>query len=367
MGIFEIVSSMGHEQVVFCSDQESGLRAIVAIHDTSIGPALGGCRFWDYKNEEDAIIDVLRLSKGMTYKAAVTGLPLGGGKAVIIGNPQKLKSEKLFRAFGRFVDGLNGRYITAEDVNVRPEDINHVAKETKYVSGISQTEHGSGDPSPITALGVFSGLKAAVHYKLKTDSLKGVRVAVQGVGAVGRSLAQQLFEAGAELTIADIDLEATKRVAEKCNAKIMDPFEIHGADVDVFAPCALGGGLNDHTIPAIRAKIIAGAANNQLLEEKKHGEMLMSRGILYAPDYAINAGGLINVCHELMGYNKDKAISQTLGIYNTLLSVFESSEREKIPTWEATNKIAESRIEAARKTTPRLSNTFNNQSWIQRS
>ena len=366
MGIFTIASEMGHEEVVFCSDPESGLKAIVAIHDTSIGPALGGCRFWDYRNEEEAITDVLRLSRGMTYKAAVAGLPLGGGKAVIMGNPQKLKSEQLFRAFGKFVQGLNGRYITAEDVNVRPDDINFVAKETKYVAGVTSSSHGSGDPSPVTALGVFSGLRAAVKYKLKTDSLKDVRVAVQGVGAVGKSLVHQLSEAGAKVVVADINKEAAKIVAETYKAKLMDPFEIHGADVDVFAPCALGGILNDQTIPAIKAKIIAGAANNQLLEEKKHGFMLMEKGILYSPDYVINAGGLINVCHELKGYNRDKALSEALGIYNTLLHVFETSEAQSIPTWEASNHIAEVRVQEARGKNPRMTHTFNNQTWIHR-
>jgi len=366
MGIFNIAAEMGHEQVVFCSDTQTGLKAIIAIHDTSIGPALGGCRFWDYRSEEEAITDVLRLSKGMTYKAAVAGLPLGGGKAVIIGNPQKLKSEQLFRAFGRFIQGLDGRYITAEDVNVRPEDINWVAAETKYVAGVSHTSSGSGDPSPVTALGVFSGLRAAVKYKLKTDSLKGLRVAVQGVGAVGKSLVQQLCEAGAIVTLADINTESAKKVAESCGATVMDPFEIHGAEVDIFAPCALGGILNDQTIPAIKAKIIAGAANNQLLDEKKHGQMLLERGILYSPDYVINAGGLINVCHELKGYNRDQAISEAKGIYKTLLDVFETAEKAGVPTWEASNHIAEKRVEEARKLHPRMSHTFNNQNWIHR-
>ena len=364
MEIFESLSNMGHEQVVFCHDKETQLKAIIAIHDTTLGPALGGCRFWDYKSEEEAITDVLRLSRGMTYKAAVAGLKLGGGKSVILGDPDKLKSEALFKAFGRFVQNLNGRYITAEDVNVRVSDMDAVATQTQYVTGISSRPGGSGDPSPITALGVFFGLKAAVKHKLNTDSLKGIRVAVQGIGSVGRNLCEYLHAEGAELTIADINEAEVKALATKLNAKTTSPDTILAADVDVLAPCALGAILNDKTIPTLKAKVIAGGANNQLLDEEKHGKALLDLGILYSPDYVINAGGLINVAHELKGYDRDAAKGDTQSIYDTMLEVFEIADKESIPTQEASDRLAEKRIEAGKKTDSRLNNTFDQQDWI---
>lgn len=364
MGIFQLTEQMGHEQVVYCNDSETGLKAIIAIHDTTLGPALGGCRFWDYTTEEEALIDVLRLSKGMTYKAAVAGLPLGGGKAVIMGNPQKLKSEDFFRSFGKFVNSLQGRYITAEDVNIKVEDINNVGKETNYVSGLTSRANGSGDPSPVTAYGVFNGIKASVKYRLGADSLKDVKVAVQGTGAVGSYLCDYLIEEGAKLYVADINPDNVNRVAQKHPVTILESSKIHAADVDVFAPCALGGILNNDTIPEIKAKVVAGGANNQLLDEDIHGKMLKERTILYAPDYVINAGGLINVCWELKGYNKEAALSEAKKIYDTMLHVYNEAEREGILTHHASDLIAEARINEVRKTRKRFSQNFDNQDWI---
>jgi leucine dehydrogenase len=364
MGLFELTDKMGHEQVVYCNDPETGLKAIIAIHDTTLGPALGGCRFWDYQTEEEALVDVLRLSRGMTYKAAVAGLPLGGGKAVIIGDSKKLKSEAFFRSFGKFVNSLEGRYITAEDVNIKVQDINYVGEETKYVSGVTTREHGSGDPSPVTAYGVFQGIKASVKHQLNTDSLKGVRVAVQGTGAVGSYLCGYLKEEGADLTVADINQDAVKAISEKFDAKIMDTHTIHSADVDVFAPCALGGIINDDTIPQLKAKIVAGGANNQLLEEDRHGMMLRESGILYAPDYVINAGGLINVCGELKQSTAEESLAEAKKIYDTMLGVYQEADAKNISTHVASDLIAEARIAEAKKSRAKMSQNFNNQDWI---
>lgn len=364
MGIFDIIGDMGHEQVVFAHDKATGLKAIIAIHDTTLGPALGGCRFWNYENDEAALTDVLRLSRGMTYKAAVAGLSLGGGKAVILGDAKKLKSEALFRAFGRFVNGLSGRYITAEDVNINPKDMDFVAMETRYVSGLNAAG-GSGDPSPITALGVFHGIRASVKHKLKKDDLKGIRVAVQGVGAVGKYLCGYLKDAGASLIIADIDDKRVQEIAAKTGAQTAGVRDIHMADVDVFAPCALGAILNIETIPQIKAPIIAGGANNQLAVEGRDGMMLQEKGILYAPDYVINAGGLINVFHELKGFNAEAARSQAAGIYDTLLQIYEEADRESILSYQASNRIAERRIEATRNAVA-LRHTYDNQVWLRR-
>lgn len=365
MKVFEYASSMGHEQVVYCHDASTGLKAIIAVHDTTLGPALGGCRFWNYDTEEQALFDVLRLSRGMTYKAAVAGLNLGGGKAVILGNPKALKSEALFRSFGRFVQSLCGRYITAEDVNIHVADMEHVALETRYVTGLS-SHNGSGDPSPVTALGVYHGIRASARFKLGLDSLKGLRIAVQGCGAVGRNLLQLLHRDGAKLCIADISAENLKLASAICPAEIVDPNKIHAADVDLFAPCALGAIINDETIPEIKATIIAGGANNQLLDEKKHGEILRQRGILHAPDYVINAGGLINVSHELRGYNREAALAEARKIEEVLMKVFQLAKDQSIPTQMASDKIAESRI-AAVKASKQLNQTYESQLWIRQS
>lgn len=364
MGIYDLIRQMGHEQVVFTHDKATGLKAIIAVHDTTLGPALGGCRMWNYESDEDAILDVLRLSRGMTYKAAAAGLSLGGGKAVIIGDAKQIKSEALFRAFGRFINTLGGRYITAEDVNINTRDMDFVATETQYVTGITNRA-GSGDPSPVTALGVFNGIKASVKHKLKKDNLSGVRVAIQGCGAVGKYLSGYLHEAGARLVVADIDDGRVQAMVERYQAKTAHVSEIHLADVDVYAPCALGATLNDETIPRLKATIVAGGANNQLKDEERHGGMLRERGILYAPDYVINAGGLINVFHELKGYDGEAARQQASGIYNTMLEIYAEADRANVPTHKASDALAERRINSV-KAAAQLRNTYENQTWIGR-
>lgn len=349
MDVFESLEKKSHEQVVFSNDPKTGLKAIIAIHDTTLGPALGGCRMWDYKKESDALTDVLRLSQGMTYKAAVAGLDLGGGKAVIIGNSKTMKNEFLFRSFGRFVDGLAGRYITAEDVGTSVSDMEWVRHETKYVTGISRALGGSGDPSPVTALGTYVGIKACLKRINGSDSLEGIKIAVQGMGHVGQNLLKLLSDAGAKLYISDIDEKKLKMATKEIKAKVINSDDIYGLDVDIFTPCALGGIINDETIPKFRCKIIAGAANNQLEKERKHGKDLLEKGILYAPDYVINAGGLINVYNELQGYNREKALAQAEGIYNILSEVLDVAEKEGVPTPVASNKYAEERINNKRK------------------
>jgi leucine dehydrogenase len=365
MNPFALQTEMGHEQVVFCHDKSTGLKAIIAIHDTTLGPALGGTRLWDYANEHDAIFDVLRLSRGMTYKAACAGLNLGGGKAVIIGDAKKIKSEALFRAFGRFVESLGGRYITAEDVNVNVSDMESCASETNYVTGISSRPGGSGDPSPVTAWGVYHGIRAAVKHRLGKESLKGLKIGVQGTGAVGRYLCGYLADEGVELIISDIDPTKAQAIADKYKAKVVQGNEIFKADVDVFAPCALGAIINDETLPMLKCAVIAGGANNQLLDENKHGKILRDKKILYAPDYVINAGGLINVCSELSGYHAERAKNQAANIYNTLLQVFDIADKQQISTHAASNALAEKRI-ASVKAVSGFKHTYDNQSWIRR-
>ncbi|HXG39124.1 MAG TPA: Glu/Leu/Phe/Val dehydrogenase [Bacteroidota bacterium] len=344
MKIFEEIERKEHEQVVFFSDKRVGLRAIVAVHNTSLGPALGGTRMWTYASDDEALRDVLRLSRGMTYKAAVAGLNLGGGKAVIIGDPNKDKTEALFRTYGRFVDGMAGRYITAEDVGTTERDMEWVRMETKYVTGISRALGGSGDPSPVTGYGVYVGMKACAHEVFGSDSLKGKKVAIQGAGKVGQYLGEHLAKEGAKIFITDIYEEKAKRVAKLLKATYVKPNKIFELNVDIFAPCALGGVLNDETIPKLRCKIVAGGANNQLLDEKKHIAQLVERGILWAPDYAINAGGLINVANELEGYRQERALKQAGGIYDTLRQIFQIARQEKITTAQAANRLAEDRI-----------------------
>ena len=349
MDVMKMMSRNDHEQVVFCREPELGLKAIIAIHDTTLGPSLGGCRFYPYKSDEEALNDVLRLSRAMTYKASIAGLNLGGGKAVIVGNPDTDKNEYLFRAFGRFVEGLGGRYITAEDVSTTVRDMEWVRMETGYVTGISQALGGSGDPSPVTAFGVFVGIKAALKIKLGQEDLSGIKVAVQGVGHVGYKLCRYLHDAGAELYIYDVNQDAVDRAMAEFDATQVDGDTIHATEVDVFAPCALGAVLNDKTIKEIRAPIIAGAANNQLAVSNKHGAALLKRGLLYAPDYAINAGGLINVANELEGYNRERAFRQAEGIYYTLMEIFKKSEEASIPTNQASDQLAEERLRSVAK------------------
>lgn len=344
--VFEEIGKRDHEQVVFCRDERSGLRAIVGIHNTVLGPALGGCRMYPYATERDALIDVLRLSRGMTYKAAVTGLNLGGGKCVVIGDPKKDKSELLWRALGRFLEGLGGRYITAEDAGTSTEDMEHIRMETSWVVGISRSLGGSGDPSPVTALGVFSGLRACVEEKLDRSSYDGLRVAVQGCGHVGIHLVGHLVNAGAKVVVADVDLEAVRRTIDTYNVEAVEAEAIYDVDCDVFAPCAMGGILNEDTIARLKCSIVAGAANNQLRVEKDDGARLADRGILYAPDFVINAGGLINVANELEGYNQERALTQADGVYGVLRRVFERAKADNIPMWRAANNLAMDRIES---------------------
>lgn len=347
MDVFDQIHLAHHEQVVFCHDEESGLDSIIAIHDTTLGPALGGTRMWPYRSADEALTDVLRLSEGMTYKAAVADLELGGGKAVIIGDSKRDKTPELLRAHGRFVDTLGGRYITAEDVGIGVEDMEYVYEETKHVTGIRSTPHGSGDPSPVTAYGVYHGIKASCRKKLGTDELKGIRVAVQGAGHVGYHLCENLAEEGAVLTICDIDDERVRKVVDDLGAKPVESDAIYDVECDVFAPCALGAIVNDGTLRRLRCSIVAGAANNQL-EEDRHGDALDAKGILYAPDYVINAGGLINVYGELVGYGIETAKEKARGIYGTLLSIYDIAEEEGMPTYRAADRLARERIRKAR-------------------
>jgi leucine dehydrogenase len=344
--VFDRMIRRDHEQVVFCNDEASGLRAIIAVHDTSLGPALGGCRMWPFASEDEALEDALRLSRGMTYKAAVAGLNLGGGKAVIIGDPKKDKSEALFRAFGRFVHGLGGRYITAEDVATSVQDMEWVRAETPYVVGISRALGGSGDPSPMTALGVYTGMKACTGWLENTWDLSGLTVAVQGLGHTGYWLASYLHKDGVKLIVTDIDEERVRHAAEEFGARAVAPDAIYDADADIYAPCALGGVVNDETIKRLRCRIIAGSANNVLGDEDRHGPGLREKGILYAPDFVINSGGLINAANELEGYSQERVKRQIENIYYILKEIFEVSKREDIPTGVAANRVAEARIQS---------------------
>ena len=343
MSVFEHITGDGYEQIVFCSDDQSGLRAIIAIHSTALGPALGGTRFYPYASEQDALIDVLRLAKGMTYKAAAAGLDLGGGKAVILGDPKRIASEELFRAYGRFIETLGGRYITAEDVGTALEDMDVVRRESRWVTGCSHTYGGSGDPSPVTAYGVLHGIKACALEVFGDADLKGRTVALQGVGKVGHALCGYLVEEGAKVTIADIDVDNLARAVSDYGVETTPLDKIHAFEADVFAPCALGGGINDDTISELRCKIIAGAANNQL-EREEHGDKLRDLGILYAPDFVINAGGLINVEDELRGYDRERAMLKVQGIYKQLQHIFAMARERNISTAKAAIEHAQERI-----------------------
>lgn len=343
--VFESIASRGdHEQVVFCHDKTSGLKAIIGIHNTTLGPALGGTRMWNYKNEEEALVDVLRLSEGMTYKAAAAGLNLGGGKAVIIGDPKKDKSEMLFRAFGQYINALNGRYITAEDVGTTVKDMEYIYMETPWVTGIPKGLGGSGDPSPYTAHGVLMAIKASCKEKLGTDSLKGVHIAVQGLGSVGSHLVKYLHEEGAKLTVTDIDSNKAKSISSQFEANYVEPEKILSTQCDVLSPCALGGIITDATLQTLKCKIIAGGANNQLLEPR-HGKSLRELGILYAPDFVANAGGLMNVFVELEGYAAERSIEKTSMVYQNMANIFTYAKEKGIDTNEAAYAIAKERID----------------------
>jgi leucine dehydrogenase len=347
--VFGQLSFDNHEQIVFCNDKDTGLKAIIGIHNTVLGPALGGTRMWKYDNEWEALNDVLRLSRGMTYKSAITGLNLGGGKAVIIGDAKLDKTPELITKFGQYVNSLSGRYITAEDVGTTTPDMDLIREVTPHVTGISEAKGGSGNPSPVTAYGVFMGMKAAAKYQFGSDNLEGKKVLVQGTGHVGETLIDYLTKEGAKVFVSDIHLDKMENMVAKYGATIFNDPDIYAADVDIYAPCALGATVNDETIHKIKAKIIAGAANNQLANEKIHGQILKEKGILYAPDFLINAGGIINVYGEIVGYGKEEAMRRTENIYNTTLEIFSFAESKGITTHQAALSIAENRIAERKK------------------
>ncbi len=342
MNIFDALGSMGHEQVVLCHDPAAGYRGIIAIHSTVLGPALGGTRFWSYASDDEAIVDALRLARGMTYKNAVAGLNLGGGKSVIIGDNKTTDRELIFRAHGRFVESLGGRYITAEDVGTSTADMDYVHMETKSVAGLAGR---SGDPSPVTAHGVFRAIQASAKARWGQDDIANRTIALQGCGHVGYFLAKELHEAGARLVVTDIDADRVQRVVTEFGAAAVKAEEIYGVKADIFAPCALGAVINDKTIPQLKVEVVTGAANNQLLEER-HGDMLEKKNILYTPDYVANAGGVINVYSELAGWTSARAFRKADEIYDTVLRVFSIAKQDKVPTYVAADRLAEQRIRA---------------------
>jgi leucine dehydrogenase len=342
MNLFETIHTTEHEQVVFCHNKEAGLKGIIAIHNTTLGPALGGLRMWPYATEQEALDDVLRLSRGMTYKAAVAGLNLGGGKSVLIGDPRKDKSEALFRAFGRFIDSMNGRYITAEDVGIDVNDMEYVFQETDNCVGVHQVHGGSGDPSPFTAFGTLQGIRASLMHKFNDEEIGKYSYAIQGVGHVGFELVKLLRNEGAKVFVTDINEESVQQAVDMgCEAVGLD--DIYEVDADVFCPTALGAIVNEQTIPRFKFKIVCGAANNQLATEEC-GDELERRGIIYAPDYAVNAGGLMNVSIEFEGYNRERAKRMMRTIYYNVSKIFQIAERDGIPTWKAADRMAEERI-----------------------
>ena len=345
MELFDTLAEMGHEEVVVASDPSCGYRGIIAVHSTALGPALGGTRFWQYDSDEAAITDALRLSRGMTYKNAVAGLDLGGGKSVIIGDNRTTNREAIFRAHGRFVESLGGRYITAEDVGTGTADMDFVHMETEHVAGLKEK---SGDPSPVTAHGVFRAIQASAKNRWGTDDLHGKVVAIQGCGNVGRNLARELHDAGAKLIVSDIDPARAERVAKETGATVVQGDEIYSVKADIFAPCALGAIINDETLPKFKFEIIAGGANNQLLEER-HGNMLEEMGMQYAPDYVANAGGVINVFGEVAGWDSERALRKADDIFDTVLQVFEIAKAEGIHSYEAADRLAERRLASAGK------------------
>ena len=347
--VFGQVSFDNHEQIVFCHDKDTGLKAIIGVHNTVLGPALGGTRMWKYTNEWEALNDVLRLSRGMTFKSAISGLNLGGGKAVIIGDSKVDKTPEMIAKFGQFVNSLSGKYITAEDVGTTTADMDLIKQHTNYVTGISESIGGSGNPSPVTAYGVYMGMKAAAKYQFGSDNLEGKIVLVQGIGHVGETLVELITKEGALVQIADINEARLQEVGAKYGAKVFSGGDLYGADVDIYAPCALGATINDDTIEKIKAKVIAGAANNQLAVEQIHGARLQERGILYAPDFLINAGGIINVYGEIAGYGKEEAMRRTQNIYNTTLDIFNYAKENNITTHQAAMRMAQERIDARKK------------------
>lgn len=347
--VFGQVSFDNHEQIVFCNDKDTGLKAIIGIHNTVLGPALGGTRMWKYTNEWEALNDVLRLSRGMTYKSAVTGLNLGGGKAVIIGDSKADKTPEMITKFGEYINSLSGKYITAEDVGTTTADMDLIRDVTPFVTGISESRGGSGNPSPVTAYGVYMGMKAAAKYKFGTDDLNGKKILVQGIGHVGETLVDYLSKEGALVQITDINEARLQEISAKYGAQIFSGADLYAADVDIYAPCALGATVNDDTINRIQAKVIAGAANNQLANEQIHGQILKDKGILYAPDFLINAGGIINVYAEIVGYDSAEAMRRTENIYNTTLEILAFADQNDMTTYQAALSVAQKRIEDRKK------------------
>ncbi|TAD99982.1 MAG: Glu/Leu/Phe/Val dehydrogenase [Bacteroidetes bacterium] len=344
--LFDELASMGHEQILICSDPESNLKAIIAVHNTVLGPAMGGARMWSYSSEADAMTDVLRLSRGMTFKNALAGLNIGGGKAVIIGDPRQDQSEVMMRSFGRFIKNMNGKYITAEDVGMTMQSLEYIAMETKYVAGLPKSRGGSGNPSPMTALGTYVGIKAAVKKVFGTDSLNGKKIAVQGVGHVGEILIDYLVKENAKVFVSDMYADRLKAVADKYKVETVNLQAIYDLDLDVYSPCALGATINDSSLERIKAPIIAGCANNQLADEKKHGDLCLEKKITYVPDFLINAGGVINIATEIGGtYNESWARAKTENLYNIVLEVLNNSEKEQRNAQEIATEMAMKRIQ----------------------
>ncbi len=342
--IFGPMADLEHEQIMLCQDKATGLKAIIAIHNTILGPGLGGTRFFNYHSESDALRDVIRLSRGMTYKASISGLNLGGAKAVIIGDPKVLRSEALFRKFGRFIENLNGKYVTAEDVGTTTKDMEYINMETKHVVGLPEIKGGGGDPSSVTAYGVYMGMKASAKYVFGNDSLHGKTVSVQGIGKVGWHLVEFLYKEGAKIYVSDINNSILQKVSKEFGAIVVDGQDLFDLNVDIFAPCAMGAVLNTNSINRLKCTIVSGAANNQLEHEDEHGNMLKDKGIVYAPDFLINAGGLINVYSEYTGYNRDIALGQAEKIYDTTLEIFDTASNEGIHTQKAAIMMAEKRL-----------------------
>lgn len=345
MAIFESIQADNYEQIIFCNDTKVGLKAIIAIHNSALGPATGGCRMWNYKTEAEALTDVLRLSKGMTYKAAISGLSMGGGKSIIIGSESQ-KTPELLKRFGDFVETLKGNYVTAKDVGIDSSDLKTIKSRTPHILGIAGETNSSGDPSPLTAWGVYNGMLACAEKAFGSKTLKGLHVALQGLGAVNYYLLKYLTQEGAKVTACDINKESIDRAQKEFNINLVSPDSIFDVNADILSPGALGAIINSQTIPKLKCKVIAGAANNQLATEKD-GEELVRRGILYAPDYAINAGGLINIYHEREGYNRDKAYAHVAKIYDTIKNVLDVAGKEHLPTNLVANRIAENRVREA--------------------
>ena len=344
----EYMKRYDYEQLVFCNDNVAGLKAIIAVHDTTLGPSLGGIRMWPYKSEEEAILDALRLARAMTYKASAAGLNLGGGKAVIIGDPAKDKSAGLFRSLGRFIESLNGRYISTEDVGTTVQDMQDISSETSHVTGLPLSWGGSGDPSPMTGFGIYQGMKACARAVFGSESLSGRTVAIQGFGKVGSYLAGYLRDEGVNMVVAEVNQTAAQRARDEFGASLVSPDEIYDVECDVFAPCALGATLNKKTIPRLKCPVVAGGANNQL-EEDEDGDRLQQRGILHAPDYVLNAGGIINLSLELTGYNPELARTQVAEIYQRIEGIIALARSEQISTDRVADKLAQDRIDQAKR------------------